>query len=146
MDRRIKASSHSISRVGVVIVILLLGGTVLTACGSSASANARQACQYVNESISQYKIASSQTNPAVEAIDQKKAMALLGSALPMAAIAAGSNGVYQALQATLSEVTRVPEKLLVNALSSECNQILPTGSKQQVPGGYVPPTNIKALS
>lgn len=125
---------------------LLLAGTVLAACGASASENSRQSCQFVEQSISQFNLAQQQTDPTLAAAYTKKALGLLGSALPLAAIAAGSNGEYQALQATLSETSRVPENLLISALSRECAQILPSGSKLQVPGGFVPPSNVKATS
>ncbi len=146
MDRRIGIRSTSLIRGALIISAVGISGSVLSACGASASANAKQACGYVDQSISQFRLSTTQTNPALAASYQKKALTQLGSALPLAAIAAGSNGVYQALMATLSESSRVPEKLLVNALTRECAQVLPSNPNQQAPGGYVPPTNIKATS
>ncbi len=125
---------------------IALGGTLLAACGASAGANAKEACGFVDQSIAQFNQANSEANPGLAKAQQKKALDLLGSALPLASVAAGSNGVYQALMATLSESSRVPEKLLVNALSRECAQVLPSNADQQAPGGFVPPANVKASS
>lgn len=141
MDRRITAPS--VFKSVIIPATILISGLSLTACGSSATHNAQQACHYVQESISQYNLGKSQTDPAVRASYQKKALVLLGKALPLAAIAAGANGEYQALQTTLSQASRVPESLLINALTRQCAQILPN-SNQQVPGGYVPPANVNA--
>ncbi len=146
MDRRIGTQGRSLFRAAAAIMTLFLAGTVLAACGASASANARQSCQFVEQSISEFNLAQQQTNPSLSGEYTKKSLGLLGSALPLAAIAAGSNGEYQALQATLSEISRVPEHLLTSALSRECAQILPSGTKLQVPGGFVPPANVKATS
>ena len=146
MDRRIDTRDRSLFRAVATIVTLLLAGTILAACGASASENAQRSCQFVEQSISQFNLAQQQTDPRLSGEYTKKALSLLGSALPLAAIAAGSNGEYQALQATLSEISRVPENLLTSALSRECAQILPSGSKLQVPGGFVPPANVKATS
>ncbi len=146
MDRRIDIRGRSLFKPAATIITLLLAGAVLAACGTSASENARRSCQFVEQSISQLNLAQQQTDPTRSAAYAKKALGLLGSALPLAAIAAGSNGEYQALQATLSEASRVPENLLTSALSRECAQILPSGSKLQVPGGFVPPSNVNATA
>lgn len=146
VDRRIGARHISLRRAVAIAVSLGLGGTVLAACGASATTNAKQACGYVEKSISQYQLAQQQSNPQKITKDKNSALRYLGSALPLAAIAAGSNGEYQALGATLSESPRVPEKLLITALTRECAQVLPTKSNQQVPGGFVPPANVKATS
>ncbi len=144
MDRRIIKRPRTLFRATLIATTFALSGTILAACGASSNANAREACGYVQQSISQFNLAQGQPSPATAAEYKKKALNMLGSALPLAAIAAGSNGVYQALMATLSESSRVPEKLLVSALTRECAQILP--STQQVPGGFVPPANVKATS
>ncbi len=128
----------------VIPVTVLLSGILLTACGNSATHNAQQACRYVQESISDYNLSKSQANPALTAGFQNKALVLLGKALPLAAVASGTNGAYQALQTTLSQTSLVPEHLLINALTRQCAQILPN-SNLQAPGGYVPPANVNAL-
>jgi len=49
-----------------------------------------------------------------EALDQIRA------ALPLAAVAAGEDTTWQALEATLSESNRVPLRYLLPALSAQC--------------------------
>ncbi len=142
MDRRI-VTPRSVLKTMVIPAAVLFSGTLLTACGNSATHNAQQACRYVQESISDYHLSNSQANPALSAGLQKKALVLLGKALPLAAVASGANGQYQALQTTLSQTSMVPEHLLINALTRQCAQILPN-SHQQAPGGYVPPANVNA--
>lgn len=144
MDRRITAKISTVRHGFEAIVLVVSTALLLAACGSSAGANAKNACNDVESAISLYKSSLSQSNSITASSELIKSLNLLRSALPKAAIAAGSNGVYQALQATLSETNRVPEKLLVTALSRQCATILPSNSKLAVPGGYVPPSNIKA--
>ena len=51
---------------------------------------------------------------------RRQALIQLSDALPLAAIAAGEDTEWQALDATLSETSRVPERNLVHALSAQC--------------------------
>jgi hypothetical protein len=143
MDRRIEKFTPSRTSFYLFALLLFISGVFLSSCGASAGANAKKACGIVNNSLATYRTATIEANPAQSAQDKAKALTMLRNALPLAAIASGSNLEYQALKATLSESNRVPEKLLVNALTRECRQILPTAPGQQVPGGYVPPANVK---
>lgn len=143
MDRRIEKFNTSHTSFYFLALLLFISGVFLSSCGASAGTNAKKACSIVNNSLVTYRTATSEADPTQSSKDKAKALTMLRNALPFAAIAAGSNLEYQALQATLSESNRVPEKLLVNALTRECRQILPSAPGQQVPGGYVPPANVK---
>lgn len=142
MDRRIARNGY-VSKSASITVLLLAAGILLCSCAPSAGTNAKRACQIVQSSIAIYNAAGNSSSVQSQ-LDKQRALVLLRSALPFAAIAAGSNGEYQALQATLSESNRVSEHHLVRALSRECAQILPSKSTSQAPGGFVPPSNIKA--
>lgn len=144
MDWRIGKTNIRTAKFRFLAVPLICGGLLLAACGSSAGANAKKSCEIVDSALASYTSAKAAAGSALSETQKIKELNLLRSALPYAAIAAGSNLEYQALQATLSETNRVPERLLVSALTRECRQILPKGPSQQVPGGYVPPSNIKA--
>lgn len=143
MDWRIGINNIYAAKFRFLIVPLVCGGLILSACGSSAGANAKKSCKIVDSAIASYTSAKAASNSPLSQAQKIKELSLLRNALPYAAIAAGSNLEYQALQATLSETNRVPERLLVSALTRECRQILPKNPSQQVPGGYVPPSNIK---
>ena len=92
----------------------LAGLAVATsACGASATANGTKACELVRQSL---VISAGNPSPS----DQQKALELLRRALPLAAIAAGANGNWQPLEATLSESNRVPIDHLRSALTAEC--------------------------
>ena len=86
---------------------------VLAACGRPASANGAAACQLVHRALSTFN-----TTPTPQG--QGRALALLRQALPLAAVAAGSNGNWQPLEATLSETNRVAIATLRPALTIEC--------------------------
>lgn len=59
--------------------------------------------------------------------DRSQALLELRLALPYASIAAGNDGLWQPLQATLGESNRVPESDLVTALQQQCAGV-PTSS------------------
>lgn len=146
MDWRIEHTSFSLSRRTSSVISLCLAGLLFSSCGTSASSNAQQSCKLVQHGISLYETAIHETDPVKSHLDMQASLKQLRAALPEAAIAAGSNGEYQALEATLSETNRVPEKLLIRALARQCSVILPANTKLEVPGGYVPPTNSNAIS
>ena len=103
----------------VRLLLVCLGLTItLASCGSSASANGEKACVLVNRSLA--ILAQSHTPSATDAPVQQRALGLLRQALPYAAIAAGSNGNFQPLEATLSESNRVDIQDLKTALTAEC--------------------------
>lgn len=143
MDRRI-GRHHRWHLPTRMFMTVLLGSVALASCGASSGATATKACKTVEASIALYKSSLSKPSTSTAKAEQTKSLLMLRNALPEAAIAAGSNGEYQALQATLSETNRVPERLLIPALSRQCATILPSNSILAVPGGYVPPANIKA--
>lgn len=62
--------------------------------------------------------------PALARSESARALGALRSALQPAALAASNDGQWQALEATLSESSRVPESYLVTALSAQCAQSL----------------------
>ena len=100
-------------RLGLASLALVGLALATSACGASATANGTQACKLVRQSL-----AISAGNPSPSA--QQRALELLRQALPLAAIAAGTNGSWQPLEATLSESNRVPLDHLRPALTAEC--------------------------
>ncbi|MGC8466271.1 MAG: hypothetical protein ACP5O0_10175 [Acidimicrobiales bacterium] len=107
-------------RVTISLGLVLALGVLISACAPSSGGYANQACQLVHRSISLYR--SSQETGAHNAQGlQGRALTLLRQALPLAALAASTNGSWQALQATLSETNRVNEGKLINALTQQCS-------------------------
>ncbi|MDA8276862.1 MAG: hypothetical protein M0Z45_01495 [Actinomycetota bacterium] len=101
-----------IKRGGIKYTIaVLVVAVTASSCGASASSNGAKACGLVNKGLSIY--AKNHSN-------SQQALNLIREALPFAAIAAGTDGSWQPLEATLSETNRVPLSNLVSALSQEC--------------------------
>ena len=92
-------------------IVALLIAVTATSCGASAASNGTKACNFVNQGLAIYAKNHANTQQALDEIRQ---------ALPFAAIAAGTDGSWQPLEATLSETNRVPLNDLVSALSQEC--------------------------
>ncbi|NNN22768.1 MAG: hypothetical protein HKL80_12295 [Acidimicrobiales bacterium] len=93
----------------------------LSACSTSdALSLARQACTYVQSSINQYNAATKNKDPKAASVQYASALLDLRKAEPLASIAAGEDTQWQALQATLSESSRVPEKNLIYSLTQQC--------------------------
>jgi hypothetical protein len=93
----------------------------VTGCASSAGLSlAKQACQHVNRSITIYR--ESERDPGTNAStgEATSAEEQLRVALPLAATAAGEASQWQALMATLSESSRLPESDLTYALQQQC--------------------------
>ncbi|MDA8197269.1 MAG: hypothetical protein M0019_08720 [Actinomycetota bacterium] len=97
-------------RVKFAITALAIAFTA-SSCGASAASNGTKACGYVNRGLSIYAKNHANASQALNEIRQ---------ALPYAAIAAGTDGSWQPLEATLSETNRVPLSDLTSALSQEC--------------------------
>lgn len=101
-------------------MLALLAGSLLTGCSSQGARNlANQACAHVERGLAaEHKAASAGSVRArvlrAEALDQ------IRTALPLAAVAAGQDTTWQALEATLSESNRVPLAYLLPALSAQC--------------------------
>lgn len=106
-------------RILLVVLVTTSAGILLASCGQSAHANAVQACRFVERSLTVWTAAEHAPFPERTSL-VAQATTLLEEAKPLANIAAGANGGYQPLAATLSEVPRVPERLLVRALRAEC--------------------------
>jgi hypothetical protein len=100
---------------GALVIVL---GAFLSSCsGQSSGALEHQACVEVAKSLKLFNSAASSAAPDAA---RNKALAELRVALSPAAIAAAESSDYQALAATLSESSRVPESDLVQALSAQC--------------------------
>jgi hypothetical protein len=113
---RLKGFQKAIAALALVPICAVS----LTSCGRSSGQYAEKACSYVNRSIVIYKAAEKDVSKATIIKKDEEALLLLRKALPLAALAAGTNGAWQALQATLSESNRVPESRLIGALSQQC--------------------------
>jgi hypothetical protein len=103
------------------ILLALSCSAALTGCSNQdAAVLAKQACSHVELGLAAERKASSAnraqaTRLEAEALDQVRA------ALPLAAVAAGEDTSWQALDATLSESNRVPLHYLVGALGAQCS-------------------------
>ena len=92
----------------------------LTGCSSQdASALARQACAHVERGLAAEHEASSATHARAVQLENE-AVNEVRAALPLAAVAAGEDTDWQALDITLSESSRVPLPYLVGALKAQC--------------------------
>ena len=118
-------SSHPASRT--IALVLATAGLAagLGACGGGNSAAlGHEACVDVAASLRYYGDASHAASPARARADRARALEDLDNALQPAALAASSDGSWQALEATLSESSRVNEGLLTTALDAQCAQTL----------------------
>ncbi len=103
--------------VGAVLTL----GVGLTGCADSAALGlVRQACHHVSLSLALYRRSEHDTDATVAADDLARAEGQLQMASPLAAEAAGQAPQWQALMATLSEGSRLPEADLVEALQQQC--------------------------
>ncbi len=113
---------NRVSRYFILTLVLL--GIVLTSCANQAGTSlAQEACVKVNKSIAIYDSAVHTANPATRNTLMARSLSLLRAAMPTSAIAAGEDPSWQALSATLSESSRVPESYIIHALSRECTVI-----------------------
>jgi hypothetical protein len=101
------------------VSVVSLSALVLTGCGSSSDALGNQACVHVERFLTLFRESTDATGPTAASLDTD-ANIQLRDALQPASIAAGADGNWQALAATLSESSRVKDANLVNALSDEC--------------------------
>jgi hypothetical protein len=115
------------SRLATVVLVAVIGGASLSACGNSqASLQGKQACADVTQSISLYNKSVHTTDPAAAKVLAKQATNELRLALPLAAAADANDGTWQPLEATLSESNRfgvgtsLNEGNLTAALSAQC--------------------------
>jgi hypothetical protein len=127
-------------RAAVAGVTIVVTGTVLSACGNSGQALAQQACSHITRSISLLHQSSASSGSAHAAQLQQEAYLELRKALPLTAEAAYDNGQWQALMTTVSESNRVPESVLIPALTAQCTDAESSNSPfGQGPSNTVPP-------
>ncbi len=126
------------SRLLVGVVVTVIVGTSLAACGNSGMALARQACTHVDRSILLLHQATRQPTLMDGAKLGQQAYDQLRSALPIAAQAAYHDGQWQSLMTTLSESDRVPEATLVPALQAQCRVVASSIFNQPPPPSSIP--------
>jgi hypothetical protein len=103
-------------------------------CGDQSGLTlARQACTYVNSSISLYESSLTAKTQKERTALASQAYSRLSLALQPAALASSENGQWQGLMTTISESSRVPESVLVGALEEQC-------TVADSPGGNPPAT------
>ena len=119
MKRTTKASRRGgRALAGAAAVGLAL---LATACsGNGAAALGHSSCLDVARALNLYREAQRSADPAVQRRDETASLVDLREALRPAALAAGEDTDWQALEATLSETSRVPEADLIEALQSQC--------------------------
>jgi len=117
-------------RTAAAATTLALAALGLGACSNSAaSSNAHQACHRIETSLKTLREATaSGVSPATAAALSAKAQGQLLSALPFAASATSDDGAYNSLMTTIQEADRVPEGLLTDSLTRQCQQILSKSS------------------
>jgi hypothetical protein len=114
---RLSSARGAAGIVAAAALALSLAGCASNAGGLSL---ARRACQHVDTSLSIYRTAEEDPASSAFAGEQARANEQLREALPIAASAAGESSQWQALMATLSESTRLPESDLEPALQAQC--------------------------
>ncbi len=103
--------------------VLLIGGATLAGCGAQSASLGHQACVEVASSLRLYA-ASGHATGAEQRSLVNRANVALRVAGEKAALAASSDTDWQALEATLSESSHLPEGDLVHALHAQCKQTL----------------------
>jgi hypothetical protein len=110
--------------VWAAIALVSTAGLLLTSCATNNSrAIALKACRDVDQSLRLVKMANIEPNPKKAASERARALNDLQIALPLASIAAGEDGQYQALMADLNESSKVPESILVPGLEQACQSV-----------------------
>jgi hypothetical protein len=102
------------------LVLALCCGAALTGCsGQDSQALADQACTHVEHGLTaEHEAASAGAAQATQL--RADALGQIRDAVPLAAEAAGEDTTWQALEATLSESSRVPLSYLLPALAAQC--------------------------
>jgi hypothetical protein len=130
-----------LARLAIGVIATLVTGSALAACGASANGLAKQACTYVDRSITLMQRASEPDSASdANALRQRAYIELL-SAMPIAAQAAYHDSQYQALVTTLSETNRVSEQTLIPSLQAQCRAAQSSVFNQQPPPGTIPPAS-----
>ncbi len=133
------AIGGTLRRPVLALVIVAGLGTALSACGTSGTGLAQQACAHVNRSLTLLTQAEHEPDPQRSSGLRQRAYSQLRQALPIAAEAAYHDGQYQALMTTVSESGRVPETTLVSALRAQCGAADSTPFGQPPPPSSIPP-------
>ncbi len=128
-----------LARLAIGVIATLATASAVTACGASADGIAKQACTYVDRSISLMQRASAADSAATATALRQRAYTELLSAIPIAAQAAYHDNQYQALVFALSESNRVPEQTLIPSLQAQCRSANSSVFNQQPPPGTIPP-------
>lgn len=110
----------SFSGASAVVAAVALAAGLSSCATSNGRALAQKACHHVALSLASYRRAQASPGSADAARERANAQTQLRAALPIAATAAGDSSQWQALMATLSNSTRVPESVLVHALEAQC--------------------------
>ena len=113
--------SRRVNRAIFALVAIVAGSVIVSGCAAQdGAALAKQACGYVDSSISFYESSLSPANRTESVYLQDQAYDQLQLGLQPAAIAAGDDPKWQGLMTTISESSRVPERVLVSALQQQC--------------------------
>ncbi len=112
---------------GVAVALVALGVTLSSCGGSQAAALGHTACVDVATSLREFAASRRDATPASARRERAQALDELRRALPPAALAGSGGGAWEALTATLSESSRVPEVDLVDALTAQCAATLGPG-------------------
>lgn len=132
--------SRSVTR-GAALLSALVGGGLLAGCGNPGLTLAQQACGHVKASISLYEKSTKASDPSTAAALAAQAGKELNLALPLASQAAYHDGQWQPLMFTISEQGRVPESVLVSALTEQCQATVENALGQAVPGALTTPSS-----
>ncbi len=128
-------------RAVLAVAVVIALGASLAACGNQGIGLARQACGDVGRSITYLHQADRSQDASSAAQLQHKAYVELVAALPIAAEATYVDNQWQALMATLSQSSQVPEVQLVPALQAECRVANNSVFNQAPPPSSIPPPN-----
>jgi hypothetical protein len=133
------AAGATLRRLLLVPVIVACAGLALSACGTSGTGLAQQACDHVNRSISLLGKADRQPDAVKSAELRQQAYLQLRDALPIASEAAYKDGQYQALMTTVAESSRVSESALETSLEAQCQAADSSNFGQPAPPSSIPP-------
>jgi len=106
--------------VGGGLILALACGAGIAGCSSQDSqALVNRACSHIERGLAAAHEAAS-VSPAQAMQLQAEALDQIRAAVPLVAVAAGEDTTWQALEATLSESSRVPLRYLLPALAAQC--------------------------
>ncbi len=127
-----------LARLAIGVIAILIAGSALAACSANGDGLAKQACTYVDRSISLMQRASESGSASDAGALRQRAYIELLSAIPIAAQAAYRDSQYQALMTTLSETNRVSEQTLIPSLQAQCRAAQGSVFDQQPSPGTIP--------